>query len=272
MQGILLAIAIVLIVIGAVILTLYSPWWFTPKASNWGEIDSTLMLTIVVTGVAFIAVNLFIAYLVVRYRQRNGSKAAFIPEHPRLEWGLIGLTTLGVIALLAPGLFVYSSFITAPEEAMLVEVMGEQWRWSFRFPGADGKLGHADPKRIDFENPFGIDPTDPAAQDDILVRVSELHLPVGVPVKLQLRSKDVLHSFYVPHFRVKMDLVPGMVTHLWLKPTRKGRFEIACAEFCGIGHHAMRGIVVVEGMEAFQRWLASQPTFAEIRGRSSEED
>lgn len=261
MQWVLIAGALALIAVGAVVFTLVSPWWFTPRASNWGEIDSTLILTIVVTGIAFVLINLFVAYTVVRYRKREGHRAEYLPEHKRLEWGLIALTAVGIFILLAPGLFVYSRFLTPPEEAMLVEVVGEQWRWSYRFPGPDGVLGEADPQRISFENPFGIDPDDPHAQDDILILGSELHLPVGVPVKLQLRAKDVLHSFFVPHFRVKMDLVPGMVTHTWFTPTEVGRYEIACAEYCGIGHYSMRGVIVVEDEEAFKQWLAAQPTF-----------
>ncbi len=268
MQAVLIAGALVLIAVGAVIFTLVTPWWFTPQASNWGEIDSTLLLTIWITGIAFVLVNLFVAYTVIRYRHREGQRAEYLPEHKRLEWGLIALTTVGVIVLLAPGLFVYSRFITPPEEAMLVEVVGEQWRWTFRFPGPDGVLGEADPQRISFENPFGIDPDDPYAQDDVLVLGNELHLPVGVPVKLQLRAKDVLHSFYVPQFRVKMDTVPGMVTHLWFTPTEVGRYEIACAEYCGIGHHTMRGVVVVEDEESFRQWLATQPIFGSPAGRS----
>jgi cytochrome c oxidase subunit 2 len=267
MQGVLLAVVLVLIAIGAVIFTFVSPWWFTPQASNWGEIDDTMILTIVITGIAFVVINLFIAYTVIRYRRREGSRATFISEHPRLEWALIGLTSLGVVVLLAPGLFVYSRFIAAPQEALEIEVVGEQWRWSYRFPGGDGQLGQADPKRISAQNPYGIDPADPASQDDVLVLGNEVHLPVGIPVKLQLRSKDVLHGFYVPQFRIKMDLVPGMVTHLWFTPTKTGRFEIACAEFCGIGHYTMRGVVVIEEMEAFRAWLASQPTFAQMRGQ-----
>lgn len=272
MQGVLLAAALILIAGGAVVFTLVSPWWFTPQASNWGEIDTTMILTIVMTGTAFVLINLFIAYSVIRYRRREGRRAEFLPEHKRLEWGLIGLTSLGVIVLLAPGLFVYSRFITPPEGALTVEVVGEQWRWSFRFPGADGLLGEADPKRIGPQNPYGIDPEDPAARDDVLVMGNEVHLPIGEPVRLQMRSKDVLHSFYVPQFRAKMDLVPGMITHLWFTPTRTGRFEIACAEFCGVGHFRMRGVVVVEEESAFRAWLASQPTFGQMQADGEEQE
>lgn len=266
MHGMVVALVLALIAVGAVVFTLLSPWWFTPLASNWGAIDRTLIITIIITGIAFIAVNLFVAYTVVRYRQRQGARASFITEHPVLEWSLIGITVVGIVVLLAPGLFSYSRFIHAPEDAMALEVVGEQFRWTFRFPGPDGELGRADPKLISLQNPYGLDPADPKGRDDVLIQASEVHLPIARPVRLQLRAKDVIHSFYVPQFRVKMDAVPGMVTHVWFTPTKRGRYEIACAEFCGIGHYAMRGVVIVEGESTFENWLEEQPTFAELYG------
>ena len=110
-------------------------------------------------------------------------------------------------------------------------------------------------------------PNDPRGQDDVLIAGPELHLPLDRPVKVLLRSKDVLHDFTVPQFRVKMDLVPGMVTYLWLTPTRTGAFEILCEELCGLGHFAMRGRVVVDDADAYQAWLAGQPTFAAVAAR-----
>jgi cytochrome c oxidase subunit 2 len=109
-----------------------------------------------------------------------------------------------------------------------------------------------------------MDPDDPRGQDDILVDSPEVHLPMDQPVKMLLRSKDVLHNFTVAQFRVKMDLVPGLVSHMWFTPTRTGEFEVLCEELCGIGHHTMRGMVVVDETPVFDEWLAEQPTFAEL--------
>ena len=106
-------------------------------------------------------------------------------------------------------------------------------------------------------------PDDPAGQDDVLVEADDLHLAVGKPIKFLLRSIDVLHDFYVPQFRAKMDMVPGMITYFWLEPTRTGSFEILCAELCGTGHHAMRGMVVVDTVADHEAWLAEQTTFAQ---------
>lgn len=257
-----LAIVIILLVIGTIIFHFASPWWFTEIASNWGAIDTTVDITFWVTGIVFIAVNLFMAYCLWKFHHHRGQKAHFEPESKKLEIWLTVVTTIGVAAMLAPGLWVWGNFVTPPDDAVEVEVVGQQWHWTFRYPGADGKLGKTDVRKSTIDNPFGMDPEDPAGQDDILVANPELHLQLGQPVKLLFRSKDVLHDFAVAEFRVKMDLVPGMVTYAWLTPTRTGSFDVLCEEFCGIAHHAMRARVVVDTAEDYQAWLASQPTFA----------
>jgi cytochrome c oxidase subunit II len=170
---------------------------------------------------------------------------------------------VGIAAMLAPGLFVWAKFVNPPENAMVVEVVGRQWHWGFRFPGKDGALGTVDAPYVSDQNPFGVNPNDPKGQDDVLISSPELHLPIGKPVKTVLRSLDVLHNFTVPQFRVKMDLVPGQVTYVWFTPTRPGKFDLLCEELCGIAHFAMRGKVVAEEESAFQAWLSSYPTFAQ---------
>jgi cytochrome c oxidase subunit 2 len=264
-----LALAVILLVIGTVLFHFLNPWWFTPIASNWGLMDDTVNLTFWVTGAVFVAVNLFMAWTIIRYRHRKGreQRAEYEPEYKKLEWWLTGLTTVGVAAMLAPGLFVWGKFVTVPAEATVVEALGQQWAWSFRLPGADGALGAIDASLIGVDNPFGMDANDPQGRDDVLVAGGELHLPIDRPVKVLLRSKDVLHNFTVPQFRVKMDLVPGMITYLWFTPTRTGDFEILCEELCGVGHFAMRGRVVVDDASAYQAWLGSQPTYAQIAAR-----
>jgi cytochrome c oxidase subunit 2 len=112
-----------------------------------------------------------------------------------------------------------------------------------------------------------MNPNDPAGEDDVLIDSNELHLPINQNTRVWLRSKDVLHNFAVPQFRVKMDLVPGMVTYAWFKPTVAGKYDILCMELCGIAHYAMRGYVVVEPEEDYDAWLAQQPTWGEISGR-----
>lgn len=260
-----IGITIILLVIGSIVFHFASPWYFTELASNWGSIDTTVTITFVVCAIVFVATNLFMAYCIIRFRNKSkDQRAKYEPENKKLEGWLIVITTIGVVAMLAPGLIVWGKFVSPPKNAAIVEVIGQQWQWSFRFPGKDGELGTVDARKINIDNPFGMNDEDPYGQDDILIAGNEVHIPLGQPVKFLLRSKDVLHNFTVPQFRVKMDLVPGMVTWLWLTPTRTGTFEILCEELCGIGHHTMRGKVVVEEEEDFQAWLAQQPTYAQL--------
>jgi cytochrome c oxidase subunit 2 len=262
------ALILVLVAVGSVAFHFLSPWWWTPIASNWGYIDDTIIITFWITGVVFVAVILFMAYCVFRYRYRKDRRAEYEPENKKLEWWLTIATALGVAGMLAPGLFVWDQYVTVPEGAAEFEVVGQQWNWRYRFPGEDGVLGTSDARNISDENPFGLNPNDPNGQDDVLVDDSELHLPLDKPVKVLLRSVDVLHDFYVPEFRAKMDLVPGMITYFWVTPIRTGTFDILCFELCGVGHHEMRGAVVVEAESDYQAWLQEQPTFAQSLARA----
>jgi cytochrome c oxidase subunit 2 len=260
----LIAVAVVVLVLGSVLFHFLSPWYLTELASNWSTIDDTITITFWVTGFVFVAVNLFMAYCVIRYRYNKDRRSEYEPENSRLEWWLTGITTVGVAAMLAPGLFVWSDFVNVPEDATPVEAVGQQWHWTYRFPGEDGELGTVDAKFYSDDNPFGMDPDDPRGQDDVLVDGNEVHLPLDKPVRMLLRSRDVLHNFTVAQFRVKMDLVPGLVSHMWFTPTRTGRFEVLCEELCGVGHHTMRGMVVVDEQQDYDQWLAAQPTYADL--------
>jgi len=258
------AVVIVLLVIGSVAFHFLSPWWMTPIASNWSELDNALIITFWVCGAVFIALNFFLAYTIYKFRHGEGSKATYEPENDALEGRLTFWTAIGIVIMLAPGLIAWNKYITVPDDAMVVEAVGEQWQWSFRFPGEDGVLGAVATEYIDRDtNPFGLNPGDPWGADDILVAEGELHLPLDQPVKIVLRSNDVLHNFYVPQFRAKMDLVPGTYTYIWLTPTRTGEFEILCAEYCGRSHYNMRGLVVVEETPAFEEWLREFPRFGQ---------
>lgn len=261
-----IALVLVLVVIGSVLFHVLSPWWWTPIASNWGYIDSTLVATFWITGAVFSAVVLFMAYCVYRFRHKEGQKAAYEPESKKLESWLTAITAIGVAAMLAPGLYVWKQFVTVPKDATEVEVVAQQWQWSFRLPGADGKLGTSNARLVSSDNPLGINPDDPNGQDDIVVEAADLHLPIDKPVKMLLRSIDVLHDFYVPEFRAKMDMVPGMVTYFWFTPTRTGTFEVLCAELCGTGHGFMRGIVMVDTAQDYTTWLQQQSTFVQLSG------
>jgi cytochrome c oxidase subunit 2 len=262
-EGQTVAFVLIAVAAGSVLFHLVSPWWWTPIASNWSYIDHTITITFWITGFVFTAIVVFMAYCVWRFHHRPGVRAAYEPESKKTELWLTAGTTVGVAAMLAPGLFVWHQFITVPNEATQIEIVGQQWQWSLRLPGKDGKLGAFAAEHITTDNPLGLNPNDPNSRDDIVVSAEDFHLPVGQPVKVLLRSIDVLHDFYVPEFRAKMDMIPGMVTYFWLTPTRTGTFDVLCAELCGGGHAYMRGTVVVEEERDYQAWLGQHQTFAQ---------
>jgi cytochrome c oxidase subunit 2 len=262
-----IAIALIVLALGSVLFHFFSPWYFTPIASNWDTIDTTIEITFWVTGIVFVAISLFMACAVIRYRHRAGGRATYQPENRKLEWWLLVLTGSGVAAMLAPGLLVWADVVDAPEDAQVVEVVAQQWHWSYRLPGKDGKLGTVHARFVSDSNPFGMNPADAHGSDDVLVASPEVHVPLDQPVKLLLRSKDVLHNFAVAQLRVKMDLVPGLVTYAWFTPTRTGSFDLLCEELCGVGHYAMRGRLVVDEPGDFEAWLGRQTTFSQTRDR-----
>ena len=151
-----MAVALLLIVLGSVLFHVFNPWWTTPLASNWQPMDDTLTITLVITGIFFVVINVFVAYMLVRFRHREGHRAAHEPENRKLERWLIGGTTVGIMALLAPGLLVYANYVREPRDALVVEVLAQQWQWRFRFPGEDGKLGATDARFFSATNPFEI--------------------------------------------------------------------------------------------------------------------
>ena len=258
------AVIFAIIIIASIIFHFWSPWWWTPVASNWGNIDATIILSFWVTGAVFVGVCLFMAYCVWRYRYRPDRRAEYEPENKKLEWRLTWLTSLGVAVLLAPGLLVWNQFVTVPKNAFNVEVVAYQWGWNYRLPGEDSILGKTDAKLVSYENPYGLNLNDPNGKDDIIVQDADLHLQIDQPVKINLRSLDVIHNFYVPQFRAKMDTLPGIVSYYWFTPTKTGKYEILCAEFCGTGHYAMRGTVLVDEKKDYNDWLAQQITFEQI--------
>lgn len=260
-----IAIVLVVIVVLSVLFHLVTPWWLPPLATNWKTMDDTLQITVVITGLFFVVITLFVAYTLWRFRHREGARAAYEPNNHRLERRLIIVTSVGIAALLAPGLWVYADYVRPPRDAMTLEVLGQQWRWRFRFPGPDGKLGGSDARFVGADNPFGLDPADAAAQDDILVDDNEVRLPLNRPVNVVLRAHDVLHDFFVPQFRARMNIVPGQVSSFWFTPMKAGRYEAMCAQLCGVGHPDMRGFVRIEDGAAFDAWLRAQPSFASLR-------
>ena len=263
-----LVVMIVLLVVGSLAFHFLSPWYLTPLASNWDMIDLTLDITFWVCGIVFVAINLFMAYCVWKYRYREDARAEYEPENKKLEVWLTVITAIGVTVMLAPGLVVWADFVTPPDDADEIEVASQQWHWTFRLPGEDGEFGAVESRYVSVDNPFGMERDDPKGQDDVLIYSPTIHIPKDRPVRMWLRAKDVLHNFAVAQFRVKMDMVPGLVSYLWFTPTKSGNYEILCEELCGVGHHTMRGMVIVDEQEDYDEWLAQQPTYADILAKA----
>ena len=252
------------VIIGSVLFHILTPWWWTDIASNWGAMDDTINLTFWIGGGVFILVCLFMVYCTFKFSYKEGRNVEYKPEDNKLEKILTVATTLGVAALLAPGLIVWNEFINTPKNALNIEVMAWQWGWQYRLPGEDGKLGTVQVAKISDENPFGINLDDPNGKDDVLIQSDELHLKTNRPVQILLRSVDVLHNFYVPQFRSKMDAIPGIITYYWFEPNKVGEYEVLCAEYCGLGHYGMRAKVVVENEQNYENWLNEQETFSSL--------
>jgi len=253
-----------LVILGSVLFHIFTPWYWTDIASNWGSMDDTITLTFWVGGGVFILVCLFMIYCVFKFSYKEGRKAEYKPEDNKLEKILIWITALGVAALLAPGLIVWNQYVNVPKNALEIDVMAWQWGWQYRLPGEDGKLGTTKVANINDNNPFGINLEDPYGTDDVLIQSDVLHLKTNKSVKILLRSVDVLHNWYVPQFRAKMDAVPGVVTYYWFEPNKIGEYEVLCAEYCGLGHYGMRGRVFVKDEQDYEKWLQEQETFSDL--------
>ena len=267
-------IIFLLVIVGSVLFHIFTPWYWTDIASNWGGMDDTITLTFWVGGGVFVAVCLFMVYCLFKFSYKPDRKAEYKPEDKKLEKILTWATTLGVAALLAPGLIIWNQYVNVPKNALEIDVMAWQWGWAYRLPGKDGKLGTTKVSNINDEtNPFGINIEDPYGKDDILIQSDLINLENNKPVKILLRSVDVLHNWYVPQFRSKMDAVPGTVTFYWFEPNKIGEYEVLCAEYCGVGHYAMRGGVEVMNSNDYKVWLSEQETFSDYiaKNNSAEE-
>jgi len=249
LQGLLFALATVVLVVVASYFFMVRDW-LPPLHSNRGGIDTAIWWSLLVTGIVFIATNLLLAYFTWRYQDRPGAKAAYWHDNPTLEISWTVVTALILLVFLVNALSLWGNIISADgrtPDTVTIEITGQQFAWNVRYPGKDGVFGRTDPKLVDSDtgNFIGRDKSDPAAGDDIVGPQNVLLLPEGRGVLLRIKSLDVIHSFFLPNFRVKQDAMPGMTVESWFIPTQAGKYEIACAEHCGLGHYRMRGEVRV---------------------------
>ncbi|HNG62177.1 MAG TPA: cytochrome c oxidase subunit II [Ferruginibacter sp.] len=241
------------------------------SASVEGEkIDTMLYITIAITGVVFVITQILLFWFSYKYQESDNRKAFYYPHNNKLELLWTTVPAIFLTVLVVFGLkYWFKITADAPSNALVVEVTGHQFAWEFRYPGADGVLGKKNFKLTTSKNNLGVDFTDPASKDDIHLS-NTMHIPVGVPIKMVIHSQDVIHDVGLPHFRLKMDAVPGIPTTQWFTPKyttaemkqRTGNpdftYEIACDQLCGANHFAMRGVIIVETMEEYKKWLAEQ--------------
>ncbi|RZN84756.1 MAG: cytochrome c oxidase subunit II [Winogradskyella sp.] len=272
------------------------------SASEHGpELDNLMIISMVIIFIVQTITQFLLHYFAYKYKGEKGRKALFYADNNFLEavWTVIPVIVLA--GLIIYGLFTWNDIMNVDEseDPMIVELYAQQFNWKARYGGDDNVLGKANVRLIDLDraNILGIDEEDPNAKDDVIV--TELHLPVGRPVLFKMRSQDVLHSAYMPHFRAQMNCVPGMVTQFGFTPTvtteemrqnpdiqdkvaninalrleRKAEIEEAgqdlnyqfdylllCNKICGKSHYNMQMKIVVETQEEFDAWIAEQKTF-----------
>ncbi|MEL6536460.1 MAG: cytochrome c oxidase subunit II [Bacteroidota bacterium] len=241
-----------------------------PVASEHGiETDRLFWITMAVTGFVFVVTSILLFVFPYMYQFRENRKALFYPHNNRLEliWTVIPAIVLTL--LIGSGLKTWTDITDAPsQDAVEFELMGYQFAWRARYGGADGVLGPYNYQLIDKVNEFGLDLTQQASLDDFMP--PEVHVPKGQEVNIKIRARDVLHSVFIPHMRVKMDAVPGMPTNFKFTPTLtteemraelgdpEFNYEIACTEVCGRGHFSMRLILVIDEPEEYEEWYAAQ--------------
>tara|TARA_R110002072_G_scaffold142804_4_gene288359 strand:+ start:4359 stop:5423 length:1065 start_codon:yes stop_codon:yes gene_type:complete len=276
-----------------------------PKAASahGGKIDNLMFISMALIFVVGFFTLWLLSYFSFKYRGRKGQRAVFFADNDKLEfiWTIIPVVVLA--GLIIYGLFTWTDIMNVDNEddPMIVELYAYQFDWRARYSGEDNTLGEANVRLIEGVNQLGVDGSDPNAQDDIVV--NELHLPVGRKVIFKMRSQDVLHSAYMPHFRAQMNCVPGMITQFAFTPTittaemrqdeelsgkvdrineirrenskklvAKGEealepyefdYLLLCNKICGTNHYNMQMKIVVESQEEYEEWLATQPTIAE---------
>jgi cytochrome c oxidase subunit 2 len=231
--------------------------------------DRLFVINILVTSVVFVITQFALFYFPYRYNWTASRKPSFFVEDHKLEFIWTVVPAIALTVLVFEGLKLWSNITeTPPENSEVIEIVGQQFGWKARYPGNSKRLGKYDYRLIDPTNEVGLDLTDHSSFDDFLSNT--LYLPKGKPVLLKIRSKDVLHSCYIPHFRVKMDAVPGMPTRFWFVPQKTTLemrdelsnsdfdYELACAEICGKGHFTMRMLVKVENQSDYEKWFSNQ--------------
>jgi cytochrome c oxidase subunit 2 len=235
-------------------------WWFPEAINEHGrQYDQQFMITLTITGVIFFLAQIALGWVVFKYRS-NGGRATYSEGNNKMEvlWTSAAAVLFIGAVLMSTSIWAGVHLNEQPADAIKIEALAKQFAFNFRYPGADGQFGKLDIKQINDAsgNPFGIDQKDPAGKDD--VTSSAIRVPAGKPVQLILRSRDVIHNFFVRELRVKQDMVPGMIIPLHFQADKPGAYEVACSELCGLGHHQMRSSLIVMEPAEFENWLKEE--------------
>ena len=223
--------------------------------------------------VLFVGWGAFFLYVLVKFRRGANPKANYLGAKGKLSKGLeVAVAVVEVVLLVFYAIPAWARRVQnlpSESEAVVVRVVGQQFAWEVHYPGPDGKFGRTDVKLVSADNPLGLDRSDPDAKDDFNSE-NQMHVQVNRPVLVHLSSKDVIHSFGLYEMRVKQDAVPGLQIPVWFIPTvstaemraRTGKadfdYEIACSQLCGLGHFRMRGFLVVDSADDYQKFIADQ--------------
>jgi len=263
-------VGILFLIISVVTMFTYKKTYLPVSASEHGVwIDQLIMVTLVFTGVVFVITQILLFWFVYKYQYSSTRRALYFPDDNRLEliWTIVPAIVLTI--LVAMGLQKwFMIFQPVPTEALVIEATARQFRWTIRYPGMDNALGTRDFTLVNQDNELGIKWNEKASHDDFLAE--EIVLPVNKPVLVKIGSLDVLHNFYLPHFRLKMDAVPGVPTQFWFRPTitsdsmrlitgnKDFNYELACNQLCGSGHYNMRKVVRIVSDQEYQAWKKEQ--------------
>jgi cytochrome c oxidase subunit 2 len=228
-----------------------------------GGIDRELAIVHVVMLLLFAGWCAYLAWVLFRFRRGRQPEPAAAQASGRVAmWvtgGVVVFETVMLVGLSLPMWFARQGPPPADSSAVAIRVVAQQYQWNFYYPGADGQFGDTRPDLVDADNPVGLDRKSPHGADDIVTGL--MHVPIGRQIVVQLTSKDVIHSFGLPNFRVKQDVIPGMIATVWFTPTLPGQFDIACSQLCGMAHYRMRSLVVVESADDFAKFLAQEASF-----------
>ncbi len=255
-----LALLVWFLTAGTVYLFASKQWWFpAPISQHAINFDSHFAILMLVAGAIFLCAQGALGYAAMRFRD-DGGRATYSTGNNKLEllWTSITAVVFVAFAMVASNIWAGVHMDRSGEADLHVEVLAKQFSWSFRYTGPDGKFGRTEARFISDSsgNPFGIDEKDSSGKDDIIA--GALRVPRGALVELSLRSRDVIHNFFVRELRLKQDLVPGMIIPLRFRATKEGIYEVPCSELCGLGHHQMRTTLIVMVPEDYKQWLADE--------------